>query len=182
MDRFVTKVDRSVERVQHAMLEAARSAPPKKRRKVTRSGLTHEEKVDLYTYYKKHGTLKFLLFFFDSSPLLQGYKGTKLRFGPRCPPQSTIATWAVVLEAGGRIEGAGRPCLLTKQEEEHVVTTLRALRDAGAVLDAEVLCLIGQEACKQLRGCEITLDKNWAHSFRCLPSTWQFLAVFCWQS
>lgn len=90
----------------------------------------------------------------------------KLKY-PIAPSFSTIRSWRQQLMLNGRCGTIGRQCKLTLEEENHVLRAFRALRQSGAVVDNEVMILLGNAAVQQLRnGPAIEVGLYWAKSFR----------------
>ena len=69
---------------------------------------------------------------------------------------------------GPKISLLCRPCKLTDEEEEHLVTAVRFLRRKGAPVDGQVLCEMAEELVERMRAQppQWTFNRDWVKSFR----------------
>jgi hypothetical protein len=74
-----------------------------------------------------------------------GYSRLRLKMGSVCPPSSTIRGWS------HPDRPTGRPRLLTAQEEEVVLDTIKRVRGHGAPLDNEGLQHLAESTLFKLR-------------------------------
>ena len=98
----------------------------------------------------------------------KGYPAVRLAVHPT-PAASTIRGWVFQFAANGELCQTGRPSWLAAQREEQVVRAFMTLWKSGAIVDYEVLTILGEVAMKQARGANTALpplSHHWVKSFR----------------
>ena len=73
----------------------------------------------------------------------QNYRACVLKYGEHCPPVTTIRGWSNKVLLGGVPSRPGRPTVMTAQEEESYVKTVRGIIDGGGTMDRETMQSLG---------------------------------------
>jgi hypothetical protein len=86
------------------------------------------------------------------------------------PPDNTVRGWVSKVKCAQVIQGVGRPTLLTPEEEQLVMETLRFMRHRGAAIDSSLLILIARKCVSSVRSIPLdatpALGDGWTKSFR----------------